>query len=89
MLELTGAPYGAECVVVRRLSQHIEAQRAAVARFAEPEGYMLTGEYTEVETGKGADALDRRPPLAAALAAGKTGKCPVIVAKLIVSLGVV
>ena len=60
----------------------IEAQRAAVARFAEAEGYALVGEFTEVETGKGADALDRRPQLAAALAAGKTGKYPVIVAKL-------
>ncbi len=60
----------------------IEAQRAAVARFAEAEGYTLIAEFTEVETGKGADALDRRPQLAAALAAGKTGKCPVIVAKL-------
>jgi DNA invertase Pin-like site-specific DNA recombinase len=60
----------------------IEAQRAAVVRFAEAEGYMLVAEFTEVETGKGTDALDRRPQLAAALAAGKTGKCPVIVAKL-------
>ena len=60
----------------------IEAQRAAVARFAEAEGFTLIAEFTEVETGKGADALDRRPQLAAALAAGKTGKCPVIVAKL-------
>jgi len=60
----------------------IEAQRTAVARFAEAEGYLILAEFTEVETGKGADALDRRPQLAAALAAGKTGKCPVIVAKL-------
>jgi DNA invertase Pin-like site-specific DNA recombinase len=60
----------------------IEAQRAAVARFAEVEGYTLIAAFTEVETGKGADALERRPQLAAALAAGKTGKCPVIVAKL-------
>jgi DNA invertase Pin-like site-specific DNA recombinase len=60
----------------------IEAQRAAVARFAEVEGYLLVAEFTEVETGKGAAALDRRPQLAAALVAGKTGKCPVIVAKL-------
>jgi DNA invertase Pin-like site-specific DNA recombinase len=60
----------------------IEAQRAAVARFAEAEGYKLIAEFTEVETGKGADALDRRPQLAAALAAGKAGKFPVIVAKL-------
>lgn len=60
----------------------IEPQRAAVARFAEAGGYTLIAEFTEVETGKGADALDRRPLLAAALAAGKTGKCPVIVARL-------
>ena len=60
----------------------IEAQRATVARFAEAEGYELVAEFVEVETGKGADALDRRPQLAAALAAGKAGKCPVIVAKL-------
>ena len=37
----------------------IEAQRATVARFAEAEGVALTAEYTEVETGKGADALDQ------------------------------
>ncbi|MBN9021640.1 MAG: 50S ribosomal protein L36 [Rhizobiales bacterium] len=43
----------------------IEAQRAAVARFAEAEGYTLIAEFTEVETGKGSDALDRRPQLAA------------------------
>jgi DNA invertase Pin-like site-specific DNA recombinase len=60
----------------------IEAQRAAVTRFAEAEGYTLIAEFTEVETGKSADALDRRPQLAAAPAAGMTAKCPVIVAKL-------
>jgi DNA invertase Pin-like site-specific DNA recombinase len=60
----------------------IEAQRAAVTRFAAAEGYELTAEFVEAESGKGADALDRRPQLAAALAAGRAGKCPVIVAKL-------
>jgi DNA invertase Pin-like site-specific DNA recombinase len=60
----------------------IEAQRAAVTRFAEAEGYDLTAEFVEAESGKGADALDRRPLLAAALAAGRAGRCPVIVAKL-------
>ena len=60
----------------------IEAQRAAVARFAAAEGYTVAGEFVEVETGKGADALDRRPRLAAALAAARRAKCPVIVAKL-------
>ena len=60
----------------------IEAQRAALARFAETEGMTLLGEYVEVETGKGADALDRRPQLAAALAAARAAKCSVIVSKL-------
>ena len=41
----------------------IEAQRAAIARFVEAEGLELIGEHVEVETGKGADALDRRPVL--------------------------
>jgi DNA invertase Pin-like site-specific DNA recombinase len=60
----------------------IEAQRDSVARFAVAEGFDLIGEFIEVETGKGADALERRPQLAGALAAGRTRKCPVIVAKL-------
>src|SRR3954471_22506446 len=60
----------------------IEAQRAAVARFAEVEQFRLLAEYVEAETGKGADALDRRPQLAAALAAARASKCPVIVSKL-------
>jgi DNA invertase Pin-like site-specific DNA recombinase len=45
----------------------LEAQTAALARFAEAEGYDLAESFTEVETGKGADALDRRPQLSAAL----------------------
>ena len=60
----------------------IEAQRAAVARFADAEGIAIIQEFTEVETGKGADALDRRPELAAALASARQAKCPVVVAKL-------
>ncbi len=62
----------------------IDAQRAAVSRFAEAEGFEVAAEFTEVETGKGADALDRRPQLAAALAgARRNGKaCPIAVAKL-------
>jgi DNA invertase Pin-like site-specific DNA recombinase len=60
----------------------IEAQRAAIARFAEAEAMTVIAEYVEVETGKGADALDRRPQLAAALNAARAAKCPVIVSKL-------
>jgi DNA invertase Pin-like site-specific DNA recombinase len=60
----------------------IEAQKAAVQRFAEAEGIELAGEHIEIETGKGCDALDRRPKLAAALAEARKRKCPVLVAKL-------
>ena len=60
----------------------IEAQRATIARFAEAEGLTIIGEYVEAETGKGSDALDRRPQLAAALAAAKAAKCSVVVSKL-------
>lgn len=60
----------------------LEAQRVAISVFAEREGIELAAEYVEVETGKGSDAFDRRPQLAAALAKARRLKCPIIVAKL-------
>src|SRR3954468_7397673 len=60
----------------------LEAQRTAVARFAEAEGITIADEFTEVETGKGADGVDRRPRLAGALATARKAKCPVLVTKL-------
>jgi len=60
----------------------LEAQRATIERFAAAEGMAIAGEFIEVETGKGSDALAKRPKLAAALADAKKLKCPVIVAKL-------
>src|SRR5215212_7472981 len=66
----------------RRSGLGIEAQRTAVHRFAEAEGFKIASEYIEAETGKGTDVLDRRPQLAAALAAARVAKCPVVVAKL-------
>jgi DNA invertase Pin-like site-specific DNA recombinase len=53
-----------------------------VERFAESQNIQIIAEYVEAETGKGADALDRRPQLAAALAAAKTARCCVLVSKL-------
>jgi DNA invertase Pin-like site-specific DNA recombinase len=53
-----------------------------VAAFAAAEGFEITAEFTEVETGKGAEALDKRPQLKAALKAAKKAKCEVAVAKL-------
>jgi DNA invertase Pin-like site-specific DNA recombinase len=55
---------------------------ALISRFAVAEGYDIAAEHIEVETGKGADALDRRPKLAAAIRAAKKLKGRVIVAKL-------
>jgi DNA invertase Pin-like site-specific DNA recombinase len=60
----------------------IEAQREALARFAAAEGFELVRTFVEIETGKGADALDRRPQLAVALNEARRLRCSVGVAKL-------
>ena len=60
----------------------LDAQAEAVRRFAEVEGLTLAGELTEIETGKGADALDRRPVLREALARARKAKAAICVAKL-------
>ena len=60
----------------------IEAQRQTLDHFAKAEGFTVTREFVEVETGKGSDALDRRPQLKAALASARKLRCHVAVAKL-------
>jgi len=67
----------------------LEAQQAAIRAFCTQHSYRIEAEYREVETGKGADALERRPELAAAMkfarkcgSGGKSGAAPVIIAKL-------
>jgi DNA invertase Pin-like site-specific DNA recombinase len=60
----------------------LEAQKEAISAFCKRENYAIGSEFTEVETGKGADALERRPKLAAAIKAARKLKGPVIVAKL-------
>ncbi|MGM4875781.1 recombinase family protein [Bradyrhizobium sp. 956_D2_N1_5] len=67
----------------------LEAQQATIKAFCAEHGYSIAAEYREVETGKGADALERRPELAAAMKfarkLGKGGKAraaPIIIAKL-------
>ena len=60
----------------------LDAQRSALVIFAELNGFEVVAEYVDVETGKGADALERRPQLAGALADARKRKCPVVVAKL-------
>jgi DNA invertase Pin-like site-specific DNA recombinase len=60
----------------------LDAQRDALERFAEAEAFELVKVFVEVETGKGSDALDRRPQLAAALNEARRRRCWVVVAKL-------
>lgn len=60
----------------------LEAQQQAIATFARQEGYEVREWVQEVETGKGTDALLRRPKLAYALKQAKRKKAPVLVSKL-------
>ena len=60
----------------------LEGQRDAIAAFAKAEGFAIASTFEEHETGKGADAIDRRPQLAAAIKAARKLGGPVIVSKL-------
>jgi hypothetical protein len=60
----------------------LEAQRGAIAAFAKTEGFKIVQTFEEHESGRGADALERRPKLAAAIKAARKLKGPVIVSKL-------
>ena len=60
----------------------LEGQQVAIARFCAAEGYEVAQTFTEIETAKGADALDRRPQLKAALKRALAYRCSIIVAKL-------
>lgn len=60
----------------------LEAQRKAVAAYAAQHGLAVADEFTEVETGKGSDVLERRPVFAAALRKAKKLKASIAVAKL-------
>lgn len=60
----------------------LAAQRETIRRFAEAEGFTILDWVEEVETGKGSDALARRPKLAEVLRQARRIKAPVIVSKL-------
>lgn len=60
----------------------LEAQRHRVQEFAKAEGLEIMAEYTEVESGKGADALESRPVLKQAISKAKVHRARVVVAKL-------
>ena len=56
----------------------LDAQADAINRFAEHEGYTITGAFREVESGK----QSQRPQLSAALAQCKKDRATLIIAKL-------
>ena len=60
----------------------LEGQRFSVAAHIANAGGELVGEFEEVETGGGANALKKRPRLAAALALCKKEKATLVIAKL-------
>src|SRR5690242_17040646 len=60
----------------------LDAQRKAVADYLNGGRWTLVAEFTEVETGKGSNALDKRPELRAALALCKKRKATLVIAKL-------
>lgn len=60
----------------------LEAQQEAVTAWLNGGAWELVEAFTEVETGKGADALARRPQLEAALKACKRHKAILVIAKL-------
>jgi DNA invertase Pin-like site-specific DNA recombinase len=60
----------------------LDAQRKAIEAFAAAESFEIVEMFTEIETGKGSDALAKRPQLAAALKAARKLKAPIAVAKL-------
>lgn len=60
----------------------LDAQQAAVARYLNGGAWELVGEFREIETGKGADALAKRPQLRAALDACRKHGATLLIAKL-------
>jgi len=60
----------------------LDAQREAVERYVRDAQLELTDSYIEIETGKGSNALAKRPQLLAALTEAKRAKARLVLAKL-------
>ncbi|CAB3665220.1 recombinase family protein [Paraburkholderia rhynchosiae] len=60
----------------------LEAQQGAVDAYLSGDAWEVVGRFVEVETGKGANALDKRPQLRAALALCKKAGATLLIAKL-------
>lgn len=60
----------------------LDAQLSSITEFCTAENIEVLAHYSEVETGKGADALEKRPQLAKALQQAKKEGAYLIVSKL-------
>ncbi|BCS89470.1 recombinase family protein [Pseudodesulfovibrio sediminis] len=60
----------------------LDAQKQSVINYVEQVNGKLLNEYVEVETGKGANALSKRPQLREAIAKAKKAKAVLLIAKL-------
>lgn len=60
----------------------MEAQKQAVMKYLNGGHWVLLKEFTEVETGKGSNALEKRPELQNAINYAKKHKATLVIAKL-------
>jgi DNA invertase Pin-like site-specific DNA recombinase len=60
----------------------LEAQAAAIQQYVQARSGKLVQDYEEVETGKGSNALEKRPMLREAMRAAKKQRATLVVAKL-------
>jgi len=60
----------------------LEAQKEAARQFVESGTRKLLEEFTEVETGKGSNALEKRPQLQAAMQYARKHRATLLIAKL-------
>lgn len=66
----------------KRSGLGLEAQKDMIKTFAEANECEILGEFEEVETGRGSDALERRPLLAEAMKLAIEYDCYIAVARL-------
>src|SRR5689334_11752355 len=60
----------------------LEAQAEAVRNYLNGGDWEVVGSFTEIETGKGANALDKRPQLKAALDLCRQSGARLLIAKI-------
>lgn len=60
----------------------LAAQRSEIEGFGAQQGFSIRSWHQDIQTGAGADALQLRPGLAAALKQARSARCPLIVSRL-------